>query len=72
MFLPWMVVPAGFGGLIILEMLGKGFGFNEVNKFLSESLLNSPELLGGFWLEVPVVCFVMLSFELPPLMGGLE
>jgi hypothetical protein len=28
--------------------------------------------LGGFWLEVPVVCFVMLSFELPPLMGGLE
>lgn len=68
--LPWMVVPAGFGGLTILEMVGKGFGLDEVNKCLSESFLNNPELPGGLLLVAPLTFFVILSFELP--LGGRE
>ncbi|CAI8587466.1 unnamed protein product [Vicia faba] len=49
-YLPWMEVPTGFGGITILEMLGKGFGVNAVNRCLSESFLNGTELLGSLWI----------------------
>jgi hypothetical protein len=69
----WVIVPAGFGGRIIIEMVGKGLGqivLGEVNRCLEESwFLDIWVSQGGFRLEELLICFVMLNPELA-LLGG--
>lgn len=64
-----VLVPTGLAGLIVIAMVGKGFGhvfLDEVNRCLSESL--EPQEV--FWLgDELVTCFVMFMLELP-LDGG--
>jgi hypothetical protein len=64
----WVIIPAGFGSCIIIEMVGKGLGqifLDEVNKCLAESsFLDIWVSQGGFRLEELLICFVVLNPEL--------
>lgn len=71
----WVIVPAaGFGGLVIIEMVGKGLLFHKlfelVNRCLSDSRFLDVWMLPFLfsWEELLVACFVLLMLELA--LGG--